>query len=170
MWTVLWSSMSQIFGAEWKILLEMHALERLTIAAFCGIIVGLEREAADKPAGIRTNALVAVGACLFTLASVYCWKYVAGGPPSTDPGRIAAQIASGIGFLGAGLILKTGLTVTGITTAATIWLVAAIGMVVGFGLPLLGITSAIITSIFLFGVGKIEYLHKFSPKSEEPPE
>ncbi len=111
-------------------------LLRLALAAVLGGAIGLERELDDKSAGLRTHLLVAVGSALFTLVSAYGFRdFLAGGGNvvRADPSRIAAQIVTGIGFLGAGVIFRQGLAVRGLTTAATLWLVAAIGMAAGAG-------------------------------------
>jgi putative Mg2+ transporter-C (MgtC) family protein len=108
--------------SNWEILL------RLVIAAGLGGAVGLERELRERQAGLRTHLVVCVGSALFTLVSAYGFT-----GPRVDPTRIAAQIVSGIGFLGAGAIIRQGLSVRGLTTAATLWLVAAIGMASGAG-------------------------------------
>ncbi|MBI5631732.1 MAG: MgtC/SapB family protein [Elusimicrobia bacterium] len=101
-------------------------LMKLLISLCLGGVIGLEREVSDKAAGLRTHILICLGATLFTVLSV---RFYGG----SDPTRIAAQIVSGIGFLGAGAIMREGDRVTGLTTAATIWTVAAIGMGVGLG-------------------------------------
>ena len=103
---------------------------RLGLAAVLGAAIGLERELRERQAGLRTHLVVSVGAALFTLVSAY--GFAAWGP-RIDPTRIAAQIVTGIGFLGAGAIIRQGLSVRGLTTAATLWLVAAIGMATGAG-------------------------------------
>lgn len=144
------------FGDEFYILEEHSALSRLVVACFCGALVGLEREWAGKPAGLRTNIFICSGSALFTLASILSWQVIAGAPASVDPGRISAQIVSGVGFLGAGVILKTGLNVTGITTAATIWFVSGIGMMVGMGFPGFGLSVALVATLLLFGLGRVE--------------
>jgi putative Mg2+ transporter-C (MgtC) family protein len=105
-----------------------HILLRLTVAAALGGAIGLERELRERQAGLRTHLVVCVGSALFTLVSAYAFT-----SPRVDPTRIAAQIVSGIGFLGAGAIIRQGLSVRGLTTAATLWLVAAIGMASGAG-------------------------------------
>jgi putative Mg2+ transporter-C (MgtC) family protein len=105
-----------------------HILLRLTVAAALGGSIGLERELRERQAGLRTHLVVCVGSALFTLVSAYAFV-----SPKVDPTRIAAQIVSGIGFLGAGAIIRQGLSVRGLTTAATLWLVAAIGMASGAG-------------------------------------
>ena len=107
-----------------------QVLLRLGLAAVLGGAVGLERELRERQAGLRTHLLVSVGAALFTLVSAYGF---ADWGSKVDPTRIAAQIVTGIGFLGAGAIIRQGLSVRGLTTAATLWLVAAIGMATGAG-------------------------------------
>jgi putative Mg2+ transporter-C (MgtC) family protein len=113
-----------------------HVLLRLAIAAALGGAVGMERELRERQAGLRTHLVVCVGSALFTLVSAYGFhEFLTSGGAlvRTDPTRIAAQIVSGIGFLGAGAIIRQGLSVRGLTTAATLWLVAAIGMAAGAG-------------------------------------
>ncbi len=109
---------------------------RLLLAAGLGGAIGLERELDEKAAGLRTHMLVAMGSALFTLISAYGFRdFLVGGGSivRADPSRIAAQIVTGIGFLGAGVIFRQGFSVRGLTTAATLWLVAAIGMASGAG-------------------------------------
>jgi putative Mg2+ transporter-C (MgtC) family protein len=111
-----------------------EVLLRLFVAAALGGAIGLERELRERQAGLRTHLVVCVGAALFTLVSAYGFEgIVSQGRVVADPTRIAAQIVSGIGFLGAGAIIRQGLSVRGLTTAATLWLVAAIGMASGAG-------------------------------------
>jgi putative Mg2+ transporter-C (MgtC) family protein len=160
------SAFGQAVMQEWAILLDSRALLLLGVATVCGAMIGLEREHAEKPAGLRTNIMICLGSALFTLASIYSWQHIAGSPTTTDPGRIAAQIVSGVGFIGAGVILRTGLHITGITTASTIWLVAAIGMVTGMGFPLLGFLVAFGATIMLFLLGGIELHWGISSKEE----
>jgi putative Mg2+ transporter-C (MgtC) family protein len=119
---------------------------RLVFAIVLGGVIGFEREMRDKPAGFRTIILITLGACLFTVLSEIM------GAPDYDTTRIAAQVVTGIGFLGAGSILRDRKAVFGMTTAATIWAVAAIGMACGFGelgLATAG-TIACLTALFLF--------------------
>jgi putative Mg2+ transporter-C (MgtC) family protein len=113
-----------------------EALLRIVVAAVLGGAVGLERELRDREAGFRTHMLVSIGSALFTIVSAYAFRdfLVEGGAVvRADPTRIAAQIVTGIGFLGAGAIIRQGLSIRGLTTAATLWVVAAIGMAVGAG-------------------------------------
>ena len=115
---------------------------RVIIATVLGMILGLERQLSNKDAGLRTYAMVAGGSALFTVLSIY-------GFSDADTSRVAAQIVTGIGFLGAGLIFRRGLTVQGLTTAAGLWSVAAIGMAAGTGLWGLAIVVTVIVLIFL---------------------
>jgi putative Mg2+ transporter-C (MgtC) family protein len=107
-----------------------EVLLRLFVAAALGGAIGVERELRERQAGLRTHLVVSVGAALFTLVSAHGFESFSG---QVDPTRIAAQIVSGIGFLGAGAIIRQGLSVRGLTTAASLWLVAAIGMASGAG-------------------------------------
>ena len=125
----------------------MAIVLRLLLAAGLGAAIGVERELRQKPAGLRTNILIAFGSALFTVLSIQL-----GG----DPARIAAQIVTGIGFLGAGAILRTGSNVHGLTTAATIWVNAAIGMAAGAGETTIAVSAAIITLIVLVVLPPIE--------------
>lgn len=106
-------------------------LLRVAVAGALGGAIGLERELDEKAAGLRTHMLVAIGSALFTLVGAYGFAEFSSG--SVDPSRIAAQIVTGIGFLGAGVIFRQGFTVRGLTTAASLWLVAAVGMAAGAG-------------------------------------
>lgn len=110
---------------------QIDTAVRLVVAAVMGMAIGVERELREQAAGLRTHMLVAVGACLFTLVSAYGFDSFR---EPVDPSRVAAQIVTGIGFLGAGAILREGLSVRGLTTAASLWVVAAIGMAVGLGM------------------------------------
>ncbi len=118
---------------------------RIFIAAVLGGIMGYEREHADKPAGLRTNILVCVGAALITIVSLYGFGF------RSDPSRVAAGIVVGVGFLGAGTIIhrETGIVI-GLTTAATVWVVAAVGLAVGSGLYLIAIITAVIVFLALY--------------------
>jgi putative Mg2+ transporter-C (MgtC) family protein len=131
---------------------EWEQLARLLLAAALGGAIGAERELSDQPAGLRTHMLLTIGACLFTLVSAY------GFGNSTDPSRIAAQIVTGVGFLGGGAILRHGATVRGITTAASIWATAAIGVVVGTGRFVLAVGSVLLILATLTGLKALRNL------------
>lgn len=122
-------------------------------AILCGAIIGIERERKSKPAGFRTNTLICLGSCLYMLVTEFILLKV-GGP--TDPTRIAAQVVTGIGFLGAGTIIQSRGTITGLTSAATIWVVAAIGLVIGAGFPWIGLICTFLVLMTLILLGKIE--------------
>jgi putative Mg2+ transporter-C (MgtC) family protein len=117
----------------------------LAIATLCGGLIGFQRQAMDRPAGLRTHILVCVGSAIYMLISV------AAAGTQFDPTRIAAQVATGIGFLGAGTIIKQGSIVRGLTTAASIWAVAAIGLAAGFGASTYAI-AFIGTALVLFAL------------------
>jgi putative Mg2+ transporter-C (MgtC) family protein len=122
---------------------QVEGLVRVILAGLLCALIGLEREFEGKPAGIRTYGLVGMGAAIFTVVGIYAF-----GPG--DPGsRVAAQIVTGIGFLGAGTILHMRLRVVGLTTAAGMWVSAAVGMAIGGGLYILGIGAAIALFIVL---------------------
>lgn len=132
--------------------LRLDLLGTLLLAAMLGGVIGLEREWSGKPAGFRTNLLICVGAALLTELSVSV--AVTAAPDMTgDPARIAAQIVSGIGFLGAGTIIQSRGSVMGLTTAATLWVVAAIGMAVGFHAftEAIGTTALVVAALLLLG-------------------
>jgi putative Mg2+ transporter-C (MgtC) family protein len=120
--------------------LDVELSLRLLGAAVVGALIGFERELRDQPAGFRTHILVALGSCVFTVISAYGFGALVGERADVriDPTRIAAQIVTGIGFLGAGVIFRQGLTVRGLTTAASLWVTAALGMAVGAGAYLVG--------------------------------
>jgi putative Mg2+ transporter-C (MgtC) family protein len=122
---------------------------RLILAAVLSGLVGFEREARQKAAGLRTHMLVGLGAALFTLVGAYAFD-------STDPSRVAAQVVTGIGFLGAGAIFREGVTVIGLTTAAGLWAVAAIGMTAGSGLIGGALSATVIALVILYGLGLVE--------------
>ena len=133
--------------------IEVELVLRLLLAAFLAGAIGLEREVRDQPAGFRTHMLVSLGACLFAVISAYGWQPLVDDNPEVlirvDPTRIAAQIVTGIGFLGAGAILRSGMSVRGLTTAASLWVVAAIGTAVGLGSYILGTATAVIALLTL---------------------
>ena len=135
--------------------LRLDLLLRLTLAVLLGGAIGWEREASGKPAGLRTNILICLGATLLTDLSIQFSRLVTGTAVG-DPARITAQIVSGIGFLGAGTILQARGTVTGLTTAATLWVVAAIGMSVGGGAYLEAVGATLLVLVVLIVLERIE--------------
>src|SRR5579862_3584309 len=137
-----------------------ETLLRLFVAAVLGSLIGFERERLLWAAGIRTHMLVCVGACLFMIVSAYGFASVLGPNVVLDPSRVAAQVVSGIGFLGAGAILARGEIVRGLTTAASIWTVAAIGLAVGGGLYFAASVSTAIILVILAGVKPLEELYR----------
>lgn len=122
---------------------ELDVVLRLVMAAIAGGLIGYERERAEKPAGLRTHVLVCMGAALITVTSIY------GFTETADTSRVAAGVAVGVGFLGAGTILRHEAGVVGLTTAATIWVVAAIGLGFGTGLYVPGALGVIVTLVAL---------------------
>lgn len=124
---------------------------RLVLAAVLGAAIGLERERASRGAGVRTVALVAMGSALFTLAGAYGFTDEASDRVS-DPTRIAAQVATGVGFIGAGAIMRQGTSVIGVTTAATVWMAAALGVLVAAGGYAAATIATAITLVVLVGM------------------
>jgi len=129
--------------------LELELVARLILGFVLSGIVGLEREVSLKPAGLRTHVLVGLGSTLLTVLSIDAF-------PGSDPSRVAASIIVGIGFLGAGTIIKTKEKIIGLTTAATLWIVASIGVATGAGFYLL----AIVTTILAFCVLKLDIFER----------
>ena len=129
---------------------DFELLGRLLLAAVLGGAIGAERELNDQAAGLRTHMLLTIGACLFTLVSAYGF-----GAGPRDPSRLAAQIVTGIGFLGGGAIVRHGLTVKGLTTAASIWATASVGVAVGAGQYVLGVGGAVLVSVTLLGLRRV---------------
>ena len=117
---------------------QEEVILRLVIATLFGGLIGLERESHKRPAGFRTHILVCIGSALVMIVSQYAFLDFAEKSMGYDPGRIAAQVISGIGFLGAGTILREGSTVKGLTTAASLWVVSGIGLAIGSGFYLFG--------------------------------
>jgi putative Mg2+ transporter-C (MgtC) family protein len=130
---------------------ELDLVWRLGLALLLSSLIGVEREIRQKSAGLRTYALVGTGAALFMLVSAYGFKGVLGNHVTLDPSRVAAQIVSGIGFIGGGLIFVRRDSVRGLTTAAGVWTTAAIGMAAGGDLPLLAIAGAAIYFLVSYG-------------------
>jgi putative Mg2+ transporter-C (MgtC) family protein len=135
-------------------------LARLAVAAALGGVIGFERELRDREAGFRTHILVCLGAALFTIVSAYGFEdFLRTGDPviRADPTRIAAQIVTGIGFLGAGAIIRQGLSVRGLTTAATLWVAAAIGIAAGAGYYSGAVIATAITLLALWPLRLLTY-------------
>jgi len=139
---------------------ELAVFVKLLLAALAGGTIGLEREKHGRPAGLRTHLLVALGACLMMIVSeAFHLKYAEHDMQSAlriDPSRTAAQIITGIGFLGAGVIIKEGVSVRGLTTAASLWLVAGLGMSFGMGLFLPGFMTTVLALASLIFLKKLE--------------
>jgi putative Mg2+ transporter-C (MgtC) family protein len=148
-----------------------EALVRLALAAALGGAVGIERELREREAGFRTHMLVSLGSALFTIAGAYGFHdFLMGGGPlvRTDPTRVAAQIVTGIGFLGAGAIIRQGVAVRGLTTAATLWVVAAIGLTSGAGYYSAAVitTALVLFSLWPLRIASYKILGRFRPETD----
>lgn len=128
--------------------LQLDLALRLLLAAVLGAVIGYEREIHDHPAGMRTHLLVSLGSGAFTVLSIYGFPSEQGAP--TDTSRVAAQVVTGIGFLGAGAIIKYGTSVRGLTTAASLWATAAVGMAVGAGWWVVAVVTTAIVVLSLW--------------------
>lgn len=145
----------------------------MVVALVVGLVLGAEREFRGHPAGLRTMALISVGSCMFTALGLIPFF-----PKTVDPTRIAAQIVTGVGFLGAGSILRQGEEVRGLTTAASIWVTASIGMAVGFGYYGVAVFTTILVGAVLVGLKPFEdrvfplrrNRRRSDPAPHEPPE
>src|SRR3954466_13656446 len=145
-----------------------EALLRLTLAAALGGIIGVERELREREAGLRTHLLVALGSALFTIVGAYGFHdFLASGQSvvRADPTRIAAQIVTGIGFLGAGAIIRQGFSVRGLTTAATLWVVGAVGLAAGAGYYSGAVitTAVVLIALWPLRVAAYNMLRRFRP-------
>lgn len=143
---------------------------RLASALLAGIIIGTQRELRQRQAGLTTNSLVAVGACVFILISesVIMSSIAAGGPVNNDNLRVLSQVVTGIGFLGAGVIMKNGVTIHGLSSAATIWCSAAVGCLCGYGMWREALISVAVIIIINLGLKSIEiYIKKKLGKGED---
>jgi putative Mg2+ transporter-C (MgtC) family protein len=136
---------------------DIQMAGRLCLAGLLGGLVGLEREIHSQPAGLRTHMIVALGSCLIMLVSMHMADL---SPSKSDPGRIAAQVVAGVGFLGAGAIMRSGLSVRGLTTAACLWTVAAIGLAIGSGFWRAAVVTTFLTLVATVVFQKVE--RKFS--------
>lgn len=137
---------------------EIELLVRIVVSIILGGIIGLDRERGSHPAGFRTHILVCTGACLMTIVSIQGFIPYTNGP--NDPARLAAQIVSGIGFLGAGTIMHKGISVSGLTTAASMWIVAGIGIASGVGMLVLATLTTILVRIILASYRLVNYMFK----------
>ncbi|CDE59092.1 mg2+ transporter-C family protein [Fusobacterium sp. CAG:439] len=138
---------------------DISLVIRVLSSVLLGFAIGLEREMTNKYAGLRTNILVCLGACLFTIISIYGFPEVSvtGDELGTrDTARVAAQVVTGIGFIGGGTVLRHGATVFGLTTAATLWVSASIGMACGAGMYGLAITATVLSILVLVSVRLFE--------------
>ena len=134
-------------------------LFRLVLAILLAFIPGIEREITGKFAGLRTHIMVCLGACIFTIISLYGFQVRVGGADvivQNDPARLAAQVITGIGFIGAGTVMRQGVNISGITTAATLWVCAAIGMCCGCGAYITAILASLSTLIVLITIRRFE--------------
>lgn len=137
---------------------------RILVAAFLGGLIGVERERGNRAAGLRTHALVGAGSSLFMLVSAFGFADSSGPDGSLDPSRVASQVVSGIGFLGGGAIIFQRDTVKGLTTAASIWVVAAIGLAAGGGMYLAAALTTGLALVILAGLKPLEQL--FNPQKQ----
>ena len=128
---------------------DLELLSRVVVAALAGLVIGFEREFRGHAAGLRTMAMVSIGACVFTLVGTVAVH-------NGDPTRIAAQVSSGVGFLGAGAILRQGANIKGLTTAAAVWVTAALGTAAGFGHQVLVAGVLAVVLVVLLGVQPLE--------------
>lgn len=143
---------------------ELDMFLRLLLAAALGGLIGLERESLNKSAGFRTHTLVCLGSCLIMITSIEMHT-VFGSPQIGDPARLAAQVVSGIGFLGAGTIIRSGFGVKGLTTAASLWVVAGIGLAAGAGRFFTSIATTAIVFLVLVYLPRLENLLKSSHRN-----
>lgn len=142
---------------------DMEIILRLAIAAVLGMLVGFERERQNQPAGLRTHTILAIGACLAMTISINMAIQYVGSVLNGDPGRIAAQVISGIGFLGAGAILRYGNSVKGLTTATSLWTIAIVGMAIGAGHYVAGVatTAMLLIILVLLNVLEKKLIHSY---------
>ena len=134
--------------------LNWDAVVKISLAALLGAIVGLEREWGGHPAGLRTNMVIAISSCLFTILSIEGFPLRG---TSQDTARVAAQIVTGVGFLGAGVVLRSKKHVRGLTTAAAIWLVAAIGMAIGTGAYSVAVFTTVLSTILVIILAPVSH-------------
>jgi len=131
---------------------EIDFVIRLCIAFVAGGIIGMERSSRRQVAGLRTHILIAIGSCCLMMLSIWLPQKINAG----DPGRIAAQVVSGMGFLGAGAIIRLGNSIRGLTTAASLWLTAAVGLTIGAGMYIAAFTTVALAIITLMVLNRLE--------------
>ena len=140
--------------------LDVQMVARLLLASLLGGLIGFEREIHGRPAGFRTHLLVSLGACLFCITSIEFYRlfgnFSGSGPIGIDPGRVAAQVVTGIGFLGAGAIIRERASIRGLTTAACLWVAAALGIACGVGLFYLAICVTVVALVNLLLLKQVE--------------
>jgi putative Mg2+ transporter-C (MgtC) family protein len=144
-------------SSDWMMYLQSFnwdAVVKISLAALLGAIVGLEREWGGHSAGLRTNMVIAISSCLFTIISIEGFPLRGA---SQDTARVAAQIVTGVGFLGAGVVLRSKKHVRGLTTAATIWLVAAIGMAIGAGAYFVAVFATVLSTILVIFLAPVSH-------------
>jgi putative Mg2+ transporter-C (MgtC) family protein len=160
---ILASGMSEYLGDLHKVLSQPFcSIALVFVSVICGTLIGLEREAREKPAGVKTVSLICMGSTIFTIVSI-----LVAGDSGADRGRVAAQVVTGIGFLGAGAIIRDGGTVIGLTTAATIWVVSAIGLLIGAGYAAGGLALSILVLSLLTVFRHIEHHRRPAGRREE---
>jgi putative Mg2+ transporter-C (MgtC) family protein len=142
--------------------IDLTMTVKLLMSALLGGLIGLEREVHGRPAGFRTHLLVSLGACLFVLTSLHLYQLfgskAGSGPVGVDPGRIAAQVVAGIGFLGAGAIIRERASIRGLTTAACLWVAAALGVACGVGMFVVAMLVTAVALLSLLLLKKVETL------------
>jgi len=142
---------------------DLESFARLGIATVCGAAIGAERELTEQAAGLRTHIMVCIGSCLFTIASINGFH-----SHTVDPSRVAAQIVTGIGFLGAGAILRERGSIHGLTTAASVWVTAAVGLAIGAGLYWIGGFAVVVAVLSLWVMRPLRRRLRDSRFSGEP--
>jgi putative Mg2+ transporter-C (MgtC) family protein len=142
---------------------DLEIIVRLGIAAVLGMLVGFERERQNQPAGLRTHTILAIGSCLAMTISINIAMQFTQYVPNGDPGRLAAQVVSGIGFLGAGAILRYGTSVKGLTTATSLWTIAIVGLAIGAGHYIAGLatTAMLLIILVLLNVLEKKLIHSY---------
>ena len=147
---------------------NLEAAQRVAVALLVGAALGLERERADKPAGLRTYMLVCEGSALFMICSIMLGEQVVAAGGQYDPSRIASTVVQGIGFLAGGVILTTGRRVRGLTTAAGVWVTAALGLLIGAGFYVIAFIATVATVGLVVLLGRVEERFISSSPPERP--